>query len=270
MSGFGGGGGNFSPSPNNINGDATVSGNSTVSGDMTVNGSAVFNEGSLSTSDFRVESNHATHMIFVDSSSNRIGIANNSPQNLLDIKDPFHSLDVAFAQPAVLALTSRKEVGIKLIADSDNVTEVDNPYIDFYTDGSPDTSGRSNRKASLAMEGAAGTTFTESLENAFFLDAFVPNSTPSSLRPFQIATDSSGDGHKARITIEGTNGYLGINTNAPTQKLDINSDMFRLRTAKTPASAAATGDQGTIAWDTNYIYICVATDTWKRVAISTF
>ena len=276
MSGFGGGGSSYSPSPNNINGDATVSGNSTVSGDstvsggLTVSGSAVFNEGSLSTSDFRVESNHATHMIFVDASSNRIGIANNSPQNLLDIKDPFHSLDVAFAQPAVLALTSRKEVGIKLIADSDNITEVDNPYIDFYTDGSPDTSGRNNRKASIAIEGDAETSFTGSLINAFFLDAFVPGVPDSPLRPFQIATDSEHDSHKARITIEGTYGYLGINTNAPTQKLDINSDMFRLRTAKTPASAAATGDQGTIAWDTNYIYICVATDTWKRVAISTF
>jgi hypothetical protein len=72
----------------------------------------------------------------------------------------------------------------------------------------------------------------------------------------------------ARYNNEGTNGYLGINTNAPTQKLDINSDMFRLRTAKTPASAAATGDQGTIAWDTNYIYICVATDTWQASSYS--
>jgi len=269
MSGFGGGS-NYSPSPNNISGDATVSGNSSIGGDLTVNGSAVFNEGSLSTSDFRVESNNQTHMIFVDSSSNRLSIGHNSPQNLLDVKDPFHSLDVAFAQPAVLSLTSRKEVGIKLIADTDNVDESDVPYIDYYTDGGADTSGRNNRKASIAIEGVAGATFTESLENAFFMDCFVPNATPSALRPFQIATDSTGDGHKARITIEGTNGYLGINTNVPTQKLDINSDMFRLRVAKTPASAAATGDQGTIAWDTNYIYICVATDTWKRVAISTF
>ena len=270
MSGFGGGGGNFSPSPNNINGDATVSGNSTVSGDMTVVGTLVVNENSTSTGDLRVESNNNEHMLFVDASSNRVGIGNNSPQNLLDVKDPFHSADVAFAQPAVLCLTSRKEVGIKLVADTDNLTEVDNPYIDFYTDGSPDTSGRNNRIASIAVEGNAGTSFTDSLSNAFFLDAFVPNSTPSSVRTFQIATDSTGDGHKARITIEGTNGFLGINTNTPTQKLDINSDSFRLRTAKTPSSAGATGDQGTIAWDANYIYVCIATDTWRRVAHSTF
>lgn len=39
---------------------------------------------------------------------------------------------------------------------------------------------------------------------------------------------------------------------------------------ETPASAAAAGTQGTIAWDTNYIYICTAPNTWKRVAIATW
>jgi hypothetical protein len=38
----------------------------------------------------------------------------------------------------------------------------------------------------------------------------------------------------------------------------------------TPASASATGTIGTIAWDTGYIYVCTATDTWERVAIATF
>lgn len=41
-------------------------------------------------------------------------------------------------------------------------------------------------------------------------------------------------------------------------------------TAHTPASASATGTTGTIAWDTSYIYICTATDTWKRAALSTW
>ena len=38
----------------------------------------------------------------------------------------------------------------------------------------------------------------------------------------------------------------------------------------TPASATATGTTGEIQWDANYIYVCVATNTWKRVAISTW
>jgi hypothetical protein len=38
----------------------------------------------------------------------------------------------------------------------------------------------------------------------------------------------------------------------------------------TPASAGATGEAGQIAWDAHFLYICVATNTWKRVAISTW
>ena len=38
----------------------------------------------------------------------------------------------------------------------------------------------------------------------------------------------------------------------------------------TPASASAAGTMGTIAWDTGYIYVCTATNTWKRVAIATW
>jgi len=38
----------------------------------------------------------------------------------------------------------------------------------------------------------------------------------------------------------------------------------------TPASAAASGVAGSIRYDANYIYICVAANTWKRVAIATW
>lgn len=45
---------------------------------------------------------------------------------------------------------------------------------------------------------------------------------------------------------------------------------IRIRNAKTPASATATGVQGEICWDANYLYVCIATNTWKRVALSTW
>lgn len=38
----------------------------------------------------------------------------------------------------------------------------------------------------------------------------------------------------------------------------------------TPASASAAGTVGTMSWDANYIYICTAANTWKRVAIATW
>jgi hypothetical protein len=37
-----------------------------------------------------------------------------------------------------------------------------------------------------------------------------------------------------------------------------------------PATAASTGTAGDIRYDSGYIYVCTATDTWKRVAIATW
>lgn len=72
------------------------------------------------------------------------------------------------------------------------------------------------------------------------------------------------------LFVDATNNLVGVATNAPTQKLDVNDDSLRVRTSKTPTSATDTGNQGQIAWDADYIYVCVATDTWKRVAIATW
>lgn len=52
--------------------------------------------------------------------------------------------------------------------------------------------------------------------------------------------------------------------------LDVNSNTFRLRTARTPASATASGNQGEIAWDSSYFYVCTAANTWRRVAHATW
>ncbi len=40
--------------------------------------------------------------------------------------------------------------------------------------------------------------------------------------------------------------------------------------AGTPASATATGAKGTIAFDGSYVYICIATNTWRRIAIASW
>ena len=37
-----------------------------------------------------------------------------------------------------------------------------------------------------------------------------------------------------------------------------------------PASSSSTGIKGQLAYDSNYIYVCVAQDTWKRIAASDF
>lgn len=38
----------------------------------------------------------------------------------------------------------------------------------------------------------------------------------------------------------------------------------------TPASASATGTAGTLRRDGSYLYICIATDTWRRIAHATW
>jgi hypothetical protein len=44
----------------------------------------------------------------------------------------------------------------------------------------------------------------------------------------------------------------------------------RVVNSKTPASSSDTGTAGDICWDSSYIYICTATNTWRRVAHATW
>jgi hypothetical protein len=106
-----------------------------------------------------------------------------------------------------------------------------------------------------AFQTAAGTGFRWALNNdgTFFL---------------QRTTDGFATG-SISINVDSSN-RVGIGTTSPTTLLDVNTDTVRVRIARTPASAAATGATGEICWDANYIYVCTATNTWKRSALSTW
>tara|TARA_R110002073_G_scaffold310052_3_gene480611 strand:- start:207 stop:458 length:252 start_codon:yes stop_codon:yes gene_type:complete len=41
-------------------------------------------------------------------------------------------------------------------------------------------------------------------------------------------------------------------------------------TSIVPATATSVGTAGTLAYDSSYLYVCVATNTWNRVAIATW
>jgi|GEM_PF-3498554 len=51
-------------------------------------------------------------------------------------------------------------------------------------------------------------------------------------------------------------------------QLDITGTKLRIRTAATPATATATGNQGEWCWDSGYFYVCTATNTWRRAALT--
>jgi hypothetical protein len=74
---------------------------------------------------------------------------------------------------------------------------------------------------------------------------------------------------KARIDSSGRL-LVGTSSDSGGALLQVNGNRIRIATANTPASAGATGATGEIAWDADYIYVCTATNTWKRTAISTW
>lgn len=75
--------------------------------------------------------------------------------------------------------------------------------------------------------------------------------------------DAKGDRFTFSISVESA-GSMHAN------KFDQDGDTMRVREDRTPASAGAAGLMGEICWDPNYVYVCVATDTWKRAALSTW
>jgi hypothetical protein len=80
-----------------------------------------------------------------------------------------------------------------------------------------------------------------------------------------LATANIDAGDIDGTTVGGTTPGAGTFTT-----LQTTGDNVLIQTSQTPASASASGTAGEIAWDTNYIYVCVATNTWKRVLISTW
>lgn len=81
--------------------------------DATISGSVVINDGSSSESDFRIESDSQTHMLFVDAGNDYIGINNDTPATLLHVVSPTSPhLDPNDATDATLLLqTSAASVG---------------------------------------------------------------------------------------------------------------------------------------------------------------
>jgi Protein of unknown function (DUF2793)/Pectate lyase superfamily protein len=62
-------------------------------------------------------------------------------------------------------------------------------------------------------------------------------------------------------------GFSLDNTAILTEAIDIGGNI-RLRNPQTPASAVAAGNQGTVKWDSGFIYVCTAANTWKRAALA--
>jgi hypothetical protein len=88
----------------------------------------------------------------------------------------------------------------------------------------------------------------------------------TSVVPLRVSGPSS---EFARIDTSGRL-LVGTSSDSGGALFQVNGDRIRVGTAKTPATSGATGTTGEIAWDADYIYVCTATNTWKRSAIATW
>lgn len=72
------------------------------------------------------------------------------------------------------------------------------------------------------------------------------------------------------LTVQRNDGNIGVGTNDPDTKLDVNGDKLRIREKYTPASSSAPCSQGQMAWDDQHVYVCVAQNSWKRTELSSW
>jgi hypothetical protein len=90
-------------------------------------------------------------------------------------------------------------------------------------------------------------------------DGIILNNIPGGTFIFQ-AKGSADTYTTPSLTVSST----GVVTSAvSTQNLNISNSY-------TPAGSSDVGTTGQIAWDNNYVYVCVATNTWKRAALTTW
>jgi hypothetical protein len=97
-------------------------------------------------------------------------------------------------------------------------------------------------------------------------NAYLITKSGTSIQTHQWLT---GGTERARIDSSGRL-LVGTSSDSGGALLQVNGDRVRIATAKTPASASDTGVAGEICWDASYVYVCTATNTWKRTAISTW
>ena len=86
-----------------------------------------------------------------------------------------------------------------------------------------------------------------------------------------FSNSNDGAGTKDAGMARNAAGVLELNNGTAGTFRDLIVRNFRMSAPTlVPASASATGSEGQIAWDSSYIYVCTATNTWKRVAIATW
>lgn len=82
--------------------------------------------------------------------------------------------------------------------------------------------------------------------------------------------DNTSDANKPVSTAQATAIGLKANTASPTFTGTVTTPNLIISTGTAPSTITSTGTKGQIAYDTGYLYICIATNIWRRVALTTW
>ena len=205
---------------------------------------------------------------FWDNTNNRLGLGTTSPANTFDvIRGTAGAMGRSTYESASFSFNGDAKLGVY----TSSATSTDGASIQF---------GQTNLQANSRYPG---------LDIQYVYSSSVAS---NALRINYVERSSTGvvQNYAANIFQAYANGTVIINpttlgvtatakllvgTASSTHMFDVNgtarATQFFLSALNTaPASATATGTTGEIRIDANFIYICTATNTWKRVAIATW
>ena len=148
--------------------------------------------------------------------------------------------------------------------------------IDLTTTGSIDINGT----AGITIDSAAASNFTTS-GGSLTLDGATGINIIGNASEIDLTTTGSIDINGTAVNIIGTGGVIinGDNNNPSLSSITINetngvvivSDVAVVLPLPTvPLTSTDSGTKGQILWDDDHLYICINTDTWKRIVIETW
>ena len=198
--------------------------------------------------DFVVEDNSGNHLLMTDASTSMVGIGTSTPDATLHVHaDNIHG-------------------GVVRISQTDNSGDASQLDLfkarDLLGNGTPTVIGSTDFVGQVRFAAYDGSDYGN------FADIFV-----------QATAQASPSSHPCKIVFRTTQ----QGSSSPTTAITIDDqqnliaegnleakDQITIRNQNPPASATASGMRGEIRYDDNYLYIAVADNTWKRVALSSW
>ena len=196
--------------------------------------------------DFRVESENNTHMFFVDGSADKVGVGISAPDATLHIhSDSINNGAVMISQADNSSDASQLDLSKARGSGASPAAVQNNDFI--------------GQLRFLAYDGNSYDNFADIYAQAAGTISTTSHPTKIVLR----TTKNSATSPTAAVTIDDSQNVI-VEGNLEVK------DQITIREQNAPAAASSNGFRGEIRYDSNYIYVCVADNTWKRVALSTW